>query len=190
MIDNSLQLVAAACRDDGSAANQLIDLFYGRLYAFLRRLAGSEAEAADLTQRAFARIWQSLPTFAGRSSVSSWMHGIAYRTYVDWRRANHPAESRSIEWWEAQASPLASPADEVSRTDLAARLYGAVDQLDPDLRSAVHLHYYQGLTLEETAAAVGVASSTIKYRLRQAVEELRSALHENPLSAFQISTRR
>ena len=40
--------------------------------------------------------------------------------------------------------------------DLAAQLFAAVDKLDPALRASVHLHYYQGLTLEETAAALGV----------------------------------
>jgi RNA polymerase sigma-70 factor (ECF subfamily) len=190
MNDTSFQLVAAACQGDGPAASRLIELFYERLYAFLRRLAGNEADAADLTQRTFARVWQALPSFAGRASLSSWMHSIAYRTYVDWLRGNHRPEARSEEWWEAQTSPIASPADEVARADLAARLYAAVDHLEPDQRSAVHLHYYQGLTLEETADATGVATSTVKYRLRQAVEELQSAFKESPLSPLQLSTRR
>ncbi len=92
------QLVESARRGDKAAANQLIELFYERIYAFLRRLAAHDADAADLTQRTFARVWQALPTFAGRSSFSSWIHGIAHHVYVDWRRANHRTEPRSDEW--------------------------------------------------------------------------------------------
>ena len=166
------QLVEDARCGDPAAANQLIELFYERIYAFLRRLAGNDADAADLTQRTFGRVWQALSTFAGRSSVGSWIHGIAHHVYVDWRRADHRAEPRSSEWWADCPALGPAPDEAVARTDLAAALYASVDRLDPDLRATVHLHYYQDLTLEETAEAQGVATSTVKYRLRQALAEL------------------
>ncbi len=170
------QLVQTARRGDKAAAIQLIELFYARIYAFLRRLSANDADAADLTQRTFTRIWQALPTFAGRSSVASWMHGIAYHVYVDWRRANHRAEERSEQWWAARPSAEAAPDEIVTRADLAATLYASVDRLDADLRDTVHLHYYQDLTLQETADATGVATSTVKYRLRSALDQLQKAL--------------
>jgi RNA polymerase sigma-70 factor, ECF subfamily len=77
------QLVENACRGDKTAANHLLELFYERIYAFLRRLAANDDDAADLTQRTFGRVWQALPTFAGRSTFSSWIHGIAHHVYVD-----------------------------------------------------------------------------------------------------------
>ena|SRR5581483_11228315 len=175
------QLKDLAGRDDQAATIQLIELFYERVYAFLRRLAGSDADAADLTQRTFSRVQQSLPTFAGRSSVSSWIHGIAYHTYIDWRRASRPTESRPDAWWEGFASGDAGPDEIVARDDFAKALYTRVEGLEPELRESVHLHYYQGLTLQETADAMGVAGSTIKYRLRQAVAELQKQLAGPPV---------
>jgi RNA polymerase sigma-70 factor (ECF subfamily) len=166
------QLVENARRGDKAAANQLIESFYARIFAFLRRLAANDADAADLTQRTFGRVWQALPTFAGRSSFSSWVHGIAHHVYVDWQRANHRTESRSEAWWSDCASRDPSPDDSTTRSDLAAQLYACVDALDADVRDTVHLHYYQGLTLQETADALGVATSTAKYRLRQALAVL------------------
>jgi RNA polymerase sigma factor (sigma-70 family) len=61
-------------------------------------------------------------------------------------------------------------------------VYAAVDKLEPDLRTSVHLHYYQELTLDETAEAMGVATSTVKYRLRLALGELQKQLAEQPNS--------
>jgi RNA polymerase sigma-70 factor (ECF subfamily) len=174
------QLVETAQRGDRAATVGLIELFYERIYAFLRRLADNDADAADLTQRTFGRVWQALPTFAGRSSVSSWMHGIAYHVYVDWRRADHRSEPHSNEWWANRPAPEATPADLVAQTDLAAAVYGSVDELEPDLRQTVQLHYYQGLTLQETADSLGVATSTVKYRLRQALAELQKKLDPEP----------
>lgn len=167
---------ATARQDNQAAVVQLIELFYERIYAFLRRLAGNDADAADLTQRTFIRMQQALPSFAGRSSSGSWIHGIAYHVYVDWRRANHRTEPHSDEWWATCPSKEASPDEAAAHADLARMLYASVDRLDSDLRDSVHFHYYQGLTLQETADAMGVATSTVKYRLRQALDQLQKRL--------------
>jgi len=172
------QYLDAARGGDIAAAADLIGLFYERLYGFLRRLSGSEADAADLTQRAFARIWQALPTYAGRAPLSAWMHGIAYHTFVDWRRADPRLDWRPDVWWEACAAPGLSPADAACASDSAAAVYAEVERLEPETRATVHLHYYQGLTLEETAQALEVATSTVKYRLRQAIGRLQSGLRD------------
>jgi RNA polymerase sigma-70 factor (ECF subfamily) len=176
MESDANQLAETARRGDRAAAVRLIELFYERIYAFLRRLAANDADAADLTQRTFGRVWQALPTFAGRSSVSSWMHSIAYHVYVDWRRADRHTEPRSNEWWAARPAPEARPDEIVALADSAAAVYGSVEELEPDLRHTVQLHYYQNLTLHETADAMGVATSTVKYRLRQALTELQRKL--------------
>lgn len=172
------ELAEAARHGDQAAAIRLIELFYERIFAFLRRLAGNEADAADLTQRTFSRVWQALPTFAGRSAFSSWIHGIAHHVYVDWRRANHRIEPRTEAWWLACRASEPQPDEVAARTDLAAALFAKVDGLDDDLRATIHLHYYQELTLQETADALGVATSTVKYRLRQGLSELQSKLRE------------
>lgn len=183
------QLAEAARHGDRAAAARLIELFYERVYAFLRRLAGNDADAADLTQRTFTRGWQALPTFAGRSSFSSWIHGIAHHVYVDWRRTNHRTEPRSSEWWADCVAAGPTPAESSSQTDLAATVFTRVDELSPELRATVHLHYYQELTLQETADALGIATSTVKYRLRQALEELQKHFATEPRSAAPTAAR-
>ena len=177
-------------RGENGAAVELIDCFYQKIYAFLRRLTGNEADAADLTQRTFGRVWQALPGFSGRSSVGSWIHSIAYHTYIDWRRANHRTESRSPEWWAERAAVEPKPDDLVVGKDLAARVYALVDQLGLELRETVHLHYYQELTLGETADAMNVAVSTVKYRLRQALLELEKKVDPEPTLTTELNSSR
>jgi RNA polymerase sigma-70 factor (ECF subfamily) len=183
-------LVERARRGDHAAAAELIKQFYERIYAFLRRMTVNDADAADLTQRTFGRVWQALTSFAGRSSVSSWIHSIAYHTYIDWRRANRQPEARSEAWWMAQPASDALPDEIVSRADLSAAVYGSVDRLAPELRHTVQLHYYQDLTLQETADAMGVATSTVKYRLRQALTELQRNLAPAPTALTSTATAR
>src|SRR5258707_13995799 len=101
--DLLLKHVGAAQRGDRAAASAIIEHLYARIYAFLRRLSANDADAADLTQQTFGRVWKALPTFGGKSSVASWIHGIAYHVYVDWRRGNHRTESRSEPWLDGLA---------------------------------------------------------------------------------------
>jgi len=186
---SATQLAEAARHGDRAAATRLIESFYERVYAFLRRRAGNDADAADLTQRTFTRGWQALPTYAGRSSFSSWIHAIAYHVYVDWRRANHRTEPRPSEWWEDCVATGPTPAESSSQTDLAATVFARVDELAVELRDTVHLHYYQELTLQETADALGIATSTVKYRLRQALEQLQKQLSDERLPAAPTAAR-
>jgi RNA polymerase sigma factor (sigma-70 family) len=104
------------------------------------------------------------------------MHSIAYHTYVDWRRANSRSEARPEEWWAERVCPQRTPDQAAASNDLAVRIYRLVDELPSELRDTVHLHYYQELTLQETADALGLAVSTIKYRLRQALAKLEANL--------------
>ena len=176
MEPDASQLVRAFRGGDRAAAVQLIEMFYARVYNFLRRLTANETDAEDLTQQTFGRVWERLSTFAERSSVSSWIHGIAYYVYVDWRRRNGHTETRSNEWWETHPNGSPQPDETTATIDMRATLYKHVEALEPDVRATVHCHYYQDLTLQETADALGIATSTVKYRLRQALEHLKKNL--------------
>lgn len=63
------------------------------------------------------------------------------------------------------------------------RSIGPSNKLDDDAREIVHLHYYQGLSIQETADALGIATSTVKYRLRHAIANLQTRLAEPRLHA-------
>lgn len=181
MNDHSETLCDRAGAGDMSAASELVSLFYERIFAYFRRLCGNDDDAADLTQKTFFKVWTSLATFQRRSRFATWLHGIAHHVYVDWRRANRPADSRTDEWWEARAADGPSPFDDAAERDMSCRLFALVERLEGGVRDVVHLHYYQGLSLSETAEALGVATSTVKYRLREALDFLRSQTNEPEL---------
>jgi RNA polymerase sigma factor (sigma-70 family) len=179
MSDPASRLCELARAGDREAAGELVSLFYERLYAWLRRLAGSDEDAADLTQKTFARAWAALESWQGRSSFSTWLHGIGHHVYVDWRRAQPPAALPLDEWWAHRPDDAPDPFEAAAGRDLAERLFAQVERLDEDTRQTVHLHYYQGLSLSETAEVLGIATSTVKYRLRQALDFLKVRLAES-----------
>jgi RNA polymerase sigma-70 factor (ECF subfamily) len=181
MSDRAETLCHRAKTGDISAASELVGLFYEQIFAYFRRLCGNDDDAADLTQKTFFKVWTSLATYQQRSSFSTWLHGIAHHVYVDWRRANKPVDSQPDEWWETRPAEGPSPFEDVAERDLAHRLFALVDRLEDRAKEAVHLHYYQGLSLQETAEALGIATSTVKYRLREALDFLRAQTKEPTL---------
>jgi len=181
MNENAETLCHRAKTGDIAAASELVGLFYERIFAYFRRLCGNDDDAADLTQRTFFKVWTSLASYQRRSSFSTWLHGIAHHVYVDWRRANPPVDPQSDEWWETRAAEGPSPFEDAAERDTAHRLFALVDRLEDRAKETVHLHYYQGLSLQETAAALGIATSTVKYRLREALDFLRTHTREPKL---------
>src|SRR5262245_57986310 len=127
-------LIAAARSGNKTAVVGLVDMFYPRIYAFLRRLTSHDADAADLTQKTFVQFWKALSTFSGRSSLNSWVHSIAYHVYVDWLRVNHRTDSKPADWWADLPCRSPHPDEIASRNDTVEQIYRQVDGLEPDLR--------------------------------------------------------
>ena len=171
------KLIKRAGKADTNAASELLRIYYEDVYSYLRRLCGNQACAEDLTQQTFLKVWSSLDRFKGRSKFSTWLHRIAYNCYIDWRRQNATnALNVPDQWWLQCIDDNPGPFANLAEHQLAQQLYEAVDQLDEDKKQTVHLHYYQGLSLRETATVLGVATSTVKYRLREIIKALRHKL--------------
>jgi RNA polymerase sigma-70 factor (ECF subfamily) len=170
-------LCKRARRADNEAACELLKIHYADVYSYLRRLCGSQADAEDLTQQTFLKVWSSLAGFNGRSRFSTWLYRIAHNTYIDWqRRSTNSIQSSADAWWQGCVDENPGPFANVAERQLARRLYEAVDQLEEDRKQTVHLHYYQGLSIRETAKVLGIATSTVKYRLREVFKVLRVKL--------------
>ena len=178
MSDHVEALVLRAKSGELSAASELLAEFYERIFAYFRRLCGSDEDAADLTQKTFCKVWHSLAKYDGRAAFTTWLHAIAHHVYVDWRRQSNRLDSRSDDWWETCVADGPSPFDSVVERETAHQLYALVEQLEDDEREIVHLHYYQSLSIQQMADVLGVAPSTLKYRLRNALDFLHARLAE------------
>ncbi len=164
----SEQLAAEARRGHEEAAAELVQRFYQKIFAYLRRHTSSNEDAADLTQKVFSEAWRSLDSFKKQAHFSTWLYRIAHHTYVDWVRHQTRQSQRETLWWSQNDSLGASPSQEFEERDLAHRVYELVDQLEEKLRLPIHFHYYQQLTLGQTAEVLNISVSTVKNRLRAA----------------------
>ena len=170
-------LCKRAAKADKGAACELLEIYYADIYLYLRLLCGSVADAEDLTQQTFLKVWSSLDSFTGRSKFSTWLYRIAHNTYVDFQRKEAGSNrDHSDQWWLECIDENPGPFANVAERQLAQQLYETVDKLDGGKRDVVYLHYYQGLSIRETAKVLSVATSTVKYRLREVFKILRNKL--------------
>lgn len=177
-MDNQIKSLCKRVRKaDKNAASELLKIYYADIYSYLRRLCGSKQDAEDLTQQTFLKVWSSLNGFAGRSKFSTWLYRIAHNTYIDWQRRNIRRNQGNVDrWWQECINKNPGQFANAAERQLAEQIYEAVDQLDENIRQVVHLHYYQELSITETAKVLNVATSTVKYRLREVFKILKQKL--------------
>jgi len=163
-----------------------IERRYGEeLRLFCRRMLSDAELAADMVQDVLATCCrlqaESFPTH----SIRGWLYQVARRRCIDEqrkRRGAAPPEARgprspqpSV---ESAVDPLTTPAGRALKQDRAGRILTALQDLDDDLRSVVVMRYFQNLSREEIAEAVGLTVAGTKARLGKALEVLRTRLRQ------------
>ncbi len=153
---------------------KLYDLHAAALYAFLRQLTQSEADAQDLLQGVFVRLAQSKNRVQQvLLNERSFLLTVAHRLFLDSLR-RQDSRARTLRAWETQSAlfvgtPSESPFD-------AESLEVALGQLPPDQRAVVHLKIWEGQTLEEIATLLEIPVPTATSRYRYALQKLRKHL--------------
>lgn len=172
-------LVQRILSGDKAAGEQFVIEHYEAIFRFLRNLTGSKEDAEDLTQQTFLRAWEALPNFRGDSSLSTWLHSIAYREYTHWLRSQREF---------VPLDEIVDMPDEQSNQNLeAVLLRWAIYRLDPEHREVFVLYYVQGFSVSEVAKIIGVPVGTVKSRLffaRQKLKELLSDVIPEPVEAL------
>jgi RNA polymerase sigma-70 factor (ECF subfamily) len=172
-------LVQRILSGDKAAGEQFVIEHYEAIFRFLRNLTGSKEDAEDLTQQTFLRAWEALPNFRGDSSLSTWLHSIAYREYTHWLRSQREF---------VPLDEIVDMPDEQSNQNLeAVLLRWAIYRLDPEHRGVFVLYYVQGFSVSEVAKIIGVPVGTVKSRLffaRQKLKELLSDVIPEPVEAL------
>ena len=155
-----------------AAATELVDLYYGQIYLFMRRIGHSHQISEDLTQECFLQAWQHIGQLRSGSSLNSWLYRIAANiSNLYWRRGKG-RKTAGIEETDVPDS-RGTEYEEIEHLEEVKLLKKAVAHLSMKLRQAIVLHYMQHLTIAEAAEAAGVSKGTLKSRLSRALKALR-----------------
>jgi RNA polymerase sigma-70 factor (ECF subfamily) len=167
------RLIARAQAGDTGAFRVLVDQHRARAYTLALRILRSAADAEEVAQDAFVRVWTALPGFRGESSFATWLHRIVARRAFD--RAQVLKNRRAREQQEDRLPEPAAPVTDDADTLQAAVLQRLVAGLSPAQRAAVTLFYHEGRSVEQVAEILGMPENTVKTHLLRARAALRSA---------------
>jgi RNA polymerase sigma-70 factor (ECF subfamily) len=156
-------LVAAHLGGDQEAFGELFVRHEGHLWAAALRVCRNPDDAADALQEGLLRAMRAAGQFQGRAAVGTWLHRIITNAAIDLLRARHPIVCLD----ELPESPT-GPATANQGADTHIDLERAFATLAPEARVSLYLVDYEGWSVAEAAAALGVAPGTIKSRCARA----------------------
>ncbi|MFT3925103.1 MAG: RNA polymerase sigma factor [Myxococcales bacterium] len=144
------------------------------VWRVLKRHGVPERELEDACQEVFLVVHRRLPEFEGRSSMRTWVYGIAARVALGHRRKAHlRREVLDIEESEhTSGTSLVTAFDLASQKQVLELAAEALTRMDDDKREVFALYELEGLTMAEVAASLDVPESTALSRLYAAREEI------------------
>lgn len=157
-------LVGRARAGDDVAFARLFEQYHAQILNYLHRMVGDRAMAEDLTQDAFVKAYNALPSTRPDLAFKPWLYRIATNTAISQLRRR-----KIVQWVPFLAGHDHAVGDSIERS-VGRRhdIQQALAQLPSHYASALLLRHYQGLSLAETAAALGVSENAAKLRLFRA----------------------
>ena len=187
----------------------LIARYHQPIYSLLARTLHDRADAADLTQEVFVKVFRGVGRFHGESSLRTWIYRIALheasnqrRWWMRHKQQEVPIEQEigesncgtSMKLKETLVDPGESPFDMVLHEENRVRVEAALSQVPEPFRTTLILRDIEGFVYEEVAEIQGVNLGTVKSRLvrgrallKAILEESRSADAAMPRRAFEVS---
>jgi len=185
-------LLVRQCMDgDSGAWAELVRTHHRRVYGLCYRFTGNPADAEDLTQDVFLKIYSNLASFdTNRGSLQVWITTMTRNLLVDnFRRTrNQRATSSLDDGWESaeELKPLdrltargPSPLESAAQKELAKMVQDALAKVSVELREAVILRDLQDLDYKDIAQVLGIPEGTVKSRISRGRAELARLLERN-----------
>lgn len=171
---------------DEQAYELLIARFQQPVYNLVARLLNDPAEACDVVQEVFLKIFRKIGSFRGESSLKTWIYRIAVNEAYNHRRwfNRHHRRQVDLEGGEDPRHPYShripdrgpSPYDYAVEHEQHALIEEALARMNPSFRAAVVLRDIEELSYEEIAEILQVALGTVKSRILRGREALRKDL--------------
>ena len=163
-----------AQRGDERAFSIIVRAYQLPVYNYVLRLVGDRALAEDLTQEVFLRVYQGLPRFSLRSKFTTWLFQVTKNRVLDELRSVERRPRAVVELEDVPSlEVLDAPFERIEAIDAVWR---AVEQLNPDLKSALLLRDVVGLSYGEIADSLEITLATVKWRIYKAREDVQLAL--------------
>lgn len=184
--EHEANLVLDLCAGVESAYETLIQRFEQPVFNLVSRVMDDPADAADVVQEVFLKVFRNIGSFRRDSSLKTWIYRIAVNEGRNHRRwfSRHrrqevgldaePGETRGYQDW--LPDPGRSPFDTVLDHETHALIEAALAKVNPKFRAALVLREMEGLSYEEISEILDISLGTVKSRILRGRDALRKHL--------------
>ncbi len=168
-------LISQMAQGKEAALMSFYRIFEPKIFAFSKIRLNDSQEAADLLHEVMWEIWRSAGRFEGRSSVTSWVFGIAHHKVIDRIRSKSRHQAEPLE----TAPEIESDQDLevlITKKQMGEHLQRCLERLSDDHRQVVHLAFFEDLSYREISEIVGSPEGTLKARMFHAKQALKRCL--------------
>lgn len=174
-------VLARARQGDEDAFRVLVEQHSRSVFRLAYRMTGNEQDAEDVVQESFLRAYKQLGRFESRANFGTWLYRITANCCVDLMRARQARHDQSRGESLEAAEPLPAgdgpgPERLAESAEIERRVQLALGGLSPLERAAFTLRHYEGRTIDEISATLGLGTSAAKHSVFRAVKKLRAAL--------------
>ena len=174
------QLVAKVQKGDSRAFDLLVMKYQHKIMGLISRYVHDADEVQDVAQEAFIKAYRALPRFRGDSAFYTWLYRIAINTAKNHliSRSRRPpgsdVEVEDAEYFEAGGAlrDIETPETALFGAELKAVIEDAIAELPDDLRAAVTLREFDGLSYEDIAEVMDCPVGTVRSRIFRAREAI------------------
>lgn len=185
--DTDQELVRRVQSGDKTAFDLLFSRYQQKIINLISRYVKDSSEVQDVAQEAFIKAFRALPRFRGESAFYTWLYRIAINTAKNHlvSRGRRPPNT-DVDFDDAELNPTStvlqeaeSPEAALARDQLSNGIDAAIAELPEDLRSAVTLREFDGLSYEQIAEIMDCPVGTVRSRIFRARESIER--HIEPL---------
>lgn len=183
--DHDVFLVQQVQAGDQAVFGLIVRKYQQRLYKLICRYIRDPMEAQDLTQETFIKAYKGLANFRGESALYTWLYRIAVNTAKNHlvsqsRRAQADVDIQDAEQYDSTATnsakEWATPERQLLTQEIQQVIFQTLEALPDDLRSALTLREFDGLSYEEIAHIMDCPIGTVRSRIFRAREAIDNAL--------------
>ena len=178
--ESDQRLVVRAQQGDKRAFDVLVLKYQQRIASIVSRYLRDQDEVADVTQEAFIKAYRALANFRGDAQFYTWLYRIAINTaknHLVAKSRRPPNTDKDINDGEFSENSVVLEAEDqpetlLARDQLQSVILAAVDDLQEDLRTALMLREFDGLSYEEIAEIMACPVGTVRSRIFRARETI------------------
>jgi RNA polymerase sigma-70 factor (ECF subfamily) len=172
------RLIEACQRGDREAFRELFDSHKDRVWTVALRFTGDESAARDVTQQVFLKLFTSIAGFRHESNFKTWLYRLVANECMDefrkrrrlisfdsFRSDDRDEDHGEVDMKDWRQEPLQE--ERLARLEISDAVLAALMQLKPKLRMAIVLKYFEDLSYEQMADALGCSMGTVASRLNR-----------------------